>query len=38
MIVKIILSISILLSPVEVLNVDEPSICEICPGTNCNNL
>lgn len=36
MIVKIILSFSILFSSVAVLSEDKPVTCELCPGTKCD--
>ena len=38
MVVKLILSISILLSSVQVMNVENPIVCELCPGTLCDEV
>lgn len=38
MIVKIMLSISILLSSSQVLNIDNPSVYEFCPEVGCDEL
>lgn len=37
MILKLILAISLVLSPIQVLGVDEPLTCGLCPGYGCDN-
>lgn len=38
MIVKIILSFSIMFSSIAVLSDEIPTVCELCPGTSCGDL